>query len=288
MSAKSIIIASGGFEANIDWLRKVWGESADRFIIRGSKYNKGYPLKSLLENGAKLVGSPRGAHMIAVDERSPKYDGGIVTRVDAIPIGIVVNKNGRRFYDEGQDIWPKRYAIWGHLIAEQQDQIAFCIVDSKMLKYFIPPMFDPFKFGSIEEIANKFNINRENLINTIKEFNNNISRDCQFDLSALDHCSTKNIDPPKSNWATELKGPPFYVYPLRPGITFTYMGIKINKDTRIVTNDGNYFENAFGVGELVSGNILRSGYLGGFGIAIGSTLGRIAGNEASKYVGKFD
>ena len=112
ISAKAIVVAAGGFEANIPWLKEYWGDAADNFIIRGTRHNQGRLLKELLKHGAKPVGDPRGCHAVALDARAPKFDGGIVTRLDSVPFGIVVNKDVRRFYDEGEDFWPKRYAIW--------------------------------------------------------------------------------------------------------------------------------------------------------------------------------
>ena len=112
-AAKTLVVASGGFEANIPWLKEYWGDAADNFIIRGTPHNQGGMLKELLRHGAKPEGDPRGCHAVALDARAPKFDGGIVTRLDSVPFGIVVNKKVKRFYDEGEDFWPKRYAIWG-------------------------------------------------------------------------------------------------------------------------------------------------------------------------------
>jgi tricarballylate dehydrogenase len=141
---RAVVIAAGGFEANLGWLKQFWGEAADNFIVRGSPYNDGSVLANLFAKGAKPIGDPKELHAIAVDARAPKYDGGIVTRLDSIPFGIVVNRLARRFYDEGEDIWPKRYASWGKLIAEQPGQIAYCIVDAKTIGCFLPPMYRPY------------------------------------------------------------------------------------------------------------------------------------------------
>ena len=122
--ARSVVVASGGFESNLEWLQEVWGDAARNFIVRGTPYNKGKVLKLLLGGGVEPVGDPKQCHAVAIDGRAPKFDGGIVTRLDCVPLGIVVNKDCGRFYDEGEDLWPKRYAIWGRLVAGQQDQIA--------------------------------------------------------------------------------------------------------------------------------------------------------------------
>ncbi len=114
-------------------------------------------LKESPKHGAKPKGDPRGCHAVALDARAPKFDGGIVTRLDSVPFGIVVNKEVKRFYDEGEDFWPKRYAIWGRLIAEQQGQIAYSIIDSKGLPQFTP-VFPPVEAASIAELATSLQI----------------------------------------------------------------------------------------------------------------------------------
>ena len=128
--ASALVAAAGGFEANIEWLKEYWGEAADNFLIRGTPYNRGSILKLLLDKGVQDIGDPTQCHAVAIDARAPKFDGGIITRHDSVVFGIVVNKHAQRFYDEGEDIWPKRYAIWGRLVAAQPDQIAYIIFDS--------------------------------------------------------------------------------------------------------------------------------------------------------------
>src|SRR5688572_18793514 len=116
IGGRALVVAAGGFESNIEWLREAWGSAADNFIIRGTPYNTGRILRLMLYAGAEPIGDPRQCHAIAVDARAPRFDGGIVTRLDSLPFGIVVNRHAERFYDEGEDAWPKRYAIWGRLI----------------------------------------------------------------------------------------------------------------------------------------------------------------------------
>ncbi len=107
----------------------------------------------LLDKGVQDVGDPTQCHAVAIDARAPKFDGGIITRLDCVVFGIVVNKHAQRFYDEGEDIWPKRYAIWGRLVAAQPDQIAYIIFDAKSLNWFMPSLFPPIGAGSIAELA---------------------------------------------------------------------------------------------------------------------------------------
>src|SRR5207344_876726 len=113
--AATLVAACGGFESNIEWLKQYWGPAADNFLIRGTPNNRGTVLKLLLDRGVQETGDPTQCHAVAIDARAPKYDGGIITRHDSVIFGIVVNQHAQRFYDEGEDIWPKRYAIWGRL-----------------------------------------------------------------------------------------------------------------------------------------------------------------------------
>jgi tricarballylate dehydrogenase len=281
LRAKTAVFAAGGFEANIEWLKEAWGEAAENFLIRGTPFNNGRVLKMLLESGAIPVGDPKQCHAVAIDGRAPKFDGGIITRLDCLPLGVVVNREGVRFYDEGEDLWPKRYAIWGRLVAEQPGQIAFSIIDSKVVGRFMPSVFPAVKATSIRELAVALGLPAETVETTIRRFNESV-RAGKFDHNLLDDCRTEGLTPAKSHWAQALDTPPFLGYPLRPGITFTYLGVKVSDSGNIVTQDGTPGRNIFAAGELMAGNILGKGYLAGFGMTIGTVFGRIAGRQAAR------
>jgi tricarballylate dehydrogenase len=284
LTAKTVVVASGGFEANMGWLRKYWGDAVDNFIVRGTQFNDGALLSDLLAQGAKERGNPHSFHAVACDARSPKYDGGITTRVDCIPFGIVVNREGLRFADEGKDFWPKRYATWGRLVAEQPGQVAYAIHDSSAVGRFIPSIYPPVSSTSIRALAGELGLDPEQLITTIERFNAAIQETSARDFSRLDGLGTHGVDPPKSNWAVPILVPPFFAYPLCPGITFTYLGVAIDSSARILKSDGSRFHNLFAAGEIMAGNILRTGYLAGFGMTIGTVFGRLAGREAARHV----
>ena len=196
----------------------------------------------------------------------------------------MVNKHGKRFYNEGEEFWPKRYAIWGRLVANEDDQIGYCIIDSKSINLFMPSVFPPTEANSIEEMAKKLGLDPDQLQKTVKEFNEAIVPGGTFNPDELDGCHTEGIEPVKTNWARPIDTPPFYGYSLAPGITFTYQGTKVDKQARVVMQDGTSSPNMFACGEIMSGNILGKGYMAGFGMTIGTVFGRIAGTEAAKYV----
>jgi tricarballylate dehydrogenase len=281
--ASAVILAAGGFESNLSWLKEIWGDAADNFIIRGTPYNTGTVLKQMLRCGAQPVGDPTQCHAIAVDARAPKFDGGIVTRLDSVPLGIVVNAHGARFYDEGEDFWPKRYAIWGRLIALQPDQIAYSIVDATVAGKFMPSVFPPLAAPSIRELAPLLNLSPDALEATVAAFNRGVRTGC-FNHAVLDDCRTEGLTPNKTHWAQPLATPPFWGYPLRPGITFTYLGVTVDERARVMMTSGQPAANVYAAGEIMAGNILGKGYVAGVGMTIGTVFGRIAGQEAAAHV----
>jgi tricarballylate dehydrogenase len=281
----AVVLATGGFEANIEWLKEAWGDAANNFIVRGTPYNTGKPLKLMLDAGAQSIGDPRGCHAIAVDARAPRFDGGIVTRLDCIPLGIVVNRQGLRFADEGEDVWPKRYASWGSLVAQQPEQTAFCLVDAKTSGLFMPSVFPPIVAESIRELAVRLGVSPDGLEATVAAFNRAV-RPGAFDHTALDDCRTAGLSPEKTHWAQRLDTPPFWGYPLRPGITFTYLGLKVDDTARVVMSSGVPARNIYAAGEIMAGNVLRQGYIAGIGMTIGTVFGRIAGKGAAQHAAR--
>jgi tricarballylate dehydrogenase len=236
-------------------------------------------LKLMLAGGAQPVGDATQFHAVAIDGRAPKFDGGIVTRLDCISLGIVVNKHAARFYDEGEDFWPKRYAIWGRLVAQQPDQIAYAIVDAKSAGLFMPSVFPPMSASTIADLARQFGLEPHTLEGTVAEFNRAVAVGT-FNHAVLDDCRTSGLNPDKTHWARKLDTPPFWGYPLRPGITFTYLGLKVDERARVLMSNGEPTSNVFAAGEIMAGNILGQGYVAGVGMTIGTVFGRIAGAEA--------
>src|SRR6478672_13338014 len=238
--ARTLVAAAGGFEANIEWLKEYWGPPAENFLIRGTPYNRGTVLKMLIERGVQEIGDPTQCHAVAIDARAPKFDGGIITRLDCV------------------------------------------VFDASSLKLFMPSCFPPIEAQSIGELAGKLELNADALEKTIATFNAAV-RPGTFDDKILDDCRTEGISPPKSHWARRIETPPFYAYPVRPGITFTYLGTGVNRDARMLMKDGKPAGNMFAAGEIMAGNVLGRGYAAGIGMTIGSVFGRIAGREAAQH-----
>ncbi len=287
LTAKTCVLAAGGFESNRDWLREAWGQNergewpAENFLIRGTRFNQGTLLKHLLDDhGADRIGDPTQAHMVAIDARAPLYDGGICTRIDCVSLGVVVNRDGLRFYDEGEDFWPKRYAIWGRLVAQQPGQIGYSIIDSKAVGRFMPPVFPGVVADSLSELAQKLGLPVDTFMQTLNDYNA-ACREGTFDHTTLDDCHTEGVTPAKTHWARRIDTGPFYAYAVRPGVTFTYLGLKTD-DTAAVRFNDTPSPNLFVAGEMMAGNVLGKGYTAGVGMSIGTAFGRIAGSNAAK------
>lgn len=285
IEARACVLAAGGFESNREWLREAWGQNtdgewpADNFAIRGTRFNRGVLLRFLMEAGADMVGDPSQSHCVAVDARAPLYDGGICTRIDCVSLGIVVNRDAQRFYDEGEDFWPKRYAIWGRLVAQQPGQVGYSIIDAKASGRFMPPVFQGAQADSLEGLARELGLDEAAFVRTVREYNA-ACRVGRFDHTVLDDCHTEGLVPAKTHWALPIDTPPFRGYALKPGITFTYLGLKVN-DRSAVHFAGVPSRNLFVAGEMMAGNVLGKGYTAGVGMTIGTAFGRIAGAHAA-------
>ena len=284
IAARSCVVASGGFESNREWLREAWGRNergewpADQFLIRGTRYNQGVLLRDLLAQGADAIGDATQAHMVAIDARAPLYDGGICTRVDCVSLGIMVNRDGQRFYDEGEDFWPKRYAIWGRLVALQPGQVGHSIIDAKAVGRFMPPVFRGERADTLEALAAQLKLPVQAFVETVRAYNA-ACRPGRFDHAVLDDCATEGLTPPKTHWARPIDTPPFFGYTLRPGVTFTYLGLRVDERARVHFG-GAPSPNLLAAGEVMAGNVLGQGYTAGVGMTIGTVFGRIAGAQA--------
>ena len=283
--ARSCVLAAGGFESNREWLREAWGRNergeypSDQFLIRGTRFNTGTLLRFMLDAGADSVGEPTQAHMVAIDARAPLYDGGICTRIDCVSLGVVVNRDAQRFYDEGEDFWPKRYAIWGRLVAQQPGQTAWSIIDAKAVGRFMPPVFPGTRAQTLSELAGALGLPEPALLHTLQAYNA-ACRPGSFDHTRLDDCRTEGLSPAKSHWALPIDKPPFTGYALRPGVTFTYLGL-CTDETAAVRFGGRASPNLYVAGEMMAGNVLGRGYTAGVGMSIGTAFGRIAGQRAA-------
>lgn len=289
----SVVLASGGFEANVEWRARYLGLGWDLAKVRGTRFNTGDGLRMALEAGAAAAGNWTGCHACAWDYNAPEFGNlavGDGYQKHSYPFGIMVNRHGKRFVDEGYDFRNYTYARYGREILAQPGQCAWQIFDSKVAHL----LRDEYKIRevtkaraeSLEELARKLDgVNVEQFLATVAEYNAAVQQDIPFDPNRRDGRCTAGIAPAKSNWANTLDTPPFEAYNVTCGITFTFGGLRIDKEAQVLDEAGRKMPGLFACGELVGG-LFYFNYPGGSGLTAGSVFGRIAGRSASETLGR--
>ncbi len=283
LKSRSVVLGSGGFEANTEMRTRYLGGRWDLVKVRGTRYNTGETLSMALGFGAQATGQWSGCHAVLLGADSPDVEAASEhLGRSSYPYGILIDMNGKRFADEGEDFFAYTYAKFGREILRLPWRTAFQIFDSK-----VRPLLRPeYNRGScvsaesIEALARKLpDLHGENFIATAKAFNEAV-QDTPFDPSRRDGKCTNGISPAKSNWAQRLDAPPFYAYPVTCGITFTFGGIKITDKAEVVDTEENIIKGLFAAGEITGGSFYHN-YPGGAGLMKGAVFGRIAGASAA-------
>lgn len=283
VKSKAVILACGGFEANAMWRAAYLGKGWDMVKVRGTKYNTGDGLRMALDIGAQPYGNWSGCHATLINDDPQPSDKENFDRSMShmsYNYGLLINLDGKRFVDEGEDMALRTYAKYGQHILAQPGHIAFEVFDSKceeLLDLFYAAR-NRILANSIEELAEKLGINQEALSETITQFNGS-TEGLPFNATIRDGLHTVGILPPKSNWAQKLV-PPFFAFPAICGITFTWGGLKITKNAQVVNTAGHVIRGLYTAGEMVGG-IYYNNYSGGTGQLTGAIFGRIAGANAA-------
>lgn len=287
VSAKAVVLAAGGFEANPDMRAEHLGEQWRHAYVRGCPTNTGDLLRLAIDAGAAPYGDWTSCHSTAWDAGANPAGGERVltnqlTR-QSYPIGIVVNREGRRFLDEGADYRNYTYAKYGREILRQPGGRAFQLFDAKTRPLLRSEEYDSTPItgaqaDSLAELAAELGIEAEGLARTVAEFNASIV-DVPFDPAVKDGRAAR-VEPPKSNWALALDSPPYYGYAVGCGITFTFGGLHVDESARVLDSSGVPIPGLFAAGEMVGG-LFSGNYPGGTGLTSGSVFGRIAGAHAA-------
>jgi tricarballylate dehydrogenase len=286
--ADSVILACGGFEANAAWRARHLGPGWDLAKVRGTKYNTGDGLEMAIEIGAQPAGHWSGCHSVGWERYASDFgDPSTIDDYerDNYPFSIMVNADGKRFVDEGADIRNYTYAKYGRIILQQPMQFAWQLFDSSVLHYLRPEYkskhVTKVKANSIEELVEKLDdVNKPELMKTIREFNAAVKRDVPFSPNVKDGRGTVGLELPKSNWAVPLENPPFEAYAVTCGITFTFGGVRITNDAQVVDTNHRPIPGLYAAGEMVGG-LFYFNYPGATGLMSGAVFGRIAGRNAA-------
>ena len=293
IKADSIILASGGFEANKELRKTYLGDEWSKAKVRGTPHNTGDGLQMALEIGAMKNGLYDGCHATPMDLYMKDYGG-----LDLEPkerknyrkicyfLGIMINSKGKRFLDEGKNFRNYTYAQYGRKVLEQPGHFAWQIFDSKVFDL----LYEEYSFHdahfvegkSLDELVAKLDgVDKIEAKKTIDDYNNSVNENILFDPTILDGKSTKNLSLKKSNWAQKIDKGPYKAYPVTGGITFTYGGLKVNENGAVLNKEQNPIKGLFACGELVGG-VFFNGYPGGSGLTSGAVFGRMAGYGAVK------
>lgn len=288
--AKAVVLACGGFEANKKKRVKYMGKEWEKAIVRGSEYNTGDGLDMAIEVGAQPHGDWAACHAHTTDYAAPKVGDytkpGDIYKKSSYPLGLIVNIKGKRFVDEGADFRNYTYAKYGKEILRQPGQKAFQLFDQQVRsllreEYNLEEATE-IKANTIEELAEKMNVNKDSLKETIEQYNNAV-QEGEFNPAIKDGKGTVGITPPKSNWALRFEKPPFYAYPVTCGITFTFGGIRADENGRVLDKNDSPIPGLFAAGEMIGG-LFYHNYPGGSGLMSGAVFGKLSGHAAANYV----
>jgi tricarballylate dehydrogenase len=288
VSTRSVVLACGGFEANPEMRVRYLGAGWDLAKVRGTAANTGDGINMALSIGALPFGNYSGCHAVAWDAGAPPFGDrriGDLFQKHSYPLGLIVNRDGDRFVDEGADIRNFTYARYGKEILNQPGRIAFQIFDAQVMgrlrdEYRIKEMMSA-TADNIGALAEQIGIDTTGLSRTVARYNNAVT-DGDYDPARLDGKGTTGIFPPKSNWALRLDQPPFTAYAVACGLTFTFGGLKIDPEARVIHSLGRPISGLFAAGELVGG-LFYENYAGGSGLMAGSVFGRSAGHGAAAH-----
>ena len=290
VSARAVVLACGGFEANAEARARYLGPGWDLAKVRGTRFNTGDGIRMALEIGAMPYGNWSGCHAVGWDRNAPEF--GDLTVGDGFqkhsyPFGIMVNARGRRFVDEGADFRNYTYAKYGRAILEQPGQFAWQVFDRKAA----PLLRDEYRIkgvtkanaDSLEELAGKLeDVDPAGFLEEVRAYNAAVMLERPFNPNVKDGRSTRGLAVDKSNWANTIDTPPFEAYAVTCGITFTFGGLRIDGSARVINTDGLPISGLYAAGELVGG-IFYFNYPGGTGLMSGSVFGRIAGAAAGRF-----
>jgi tricarballylate dehydrogenase len=289
VEAHSVVLASGGFEANAEWRTRYLGPGWDLAKVRGTRFNTGDGIRMALDIGATPYGNWSGCHAVGWDRNAPEFGDlsvGDGFQKHSYPFGIIVNGRGRRFVDEGADFRNYTYAKYGRAVLEQPGQFAWQIFDRKVAhllrdEYRIKRV-SKVSAATLEELAGKLeDVDANGFLEEVGTYNAAVRTDVPFNPNVKDGRSTRGLAINKSNWANTIDTPPFEGYAITCGITFTFGGLRIDSNGAVINIDGAPIRGLYAAGELVGG-LFYFNYPGGTGLMSGSVFGRIAGTSAAR------
>lgn len=288
IDSRSVILACGGFEANPEMRRRYLGEGWDLVKVRGTRYNTGDGLNMAFAVGAQPCGHWGGCHASIISEDSPMVEAEAVGPIRySFLFSVIVNAEGQRFVDEGENFIVYTYAKMGRQVARQPGGVAYQIFDAKVAHRLRPEYENAIRAESntLEGLADELGIDPVAFTATIEEYNRSIAAEIPFDPARRDGRRTRGLKPDKTNWAQAIDTPPYLAYACVGGITFSYGGLSVTDRTEVLDTRELPIPGLYAIGEM-SGGIFFHNYPSGTGLVKGAITGRIAGREAAARAGK--
>ena len=286
LKARAVILGSGGFETNPAWRTHFLGQEWGHAKVRGSNFNYGDGLRMAIEAGAMPWGHWGGCHATPIVTDAPDYGRRDLTDKTnrlSYPYGVMINVEGKRWIDEAEDFQSFTYAKYGGLILKQPKGMVYQIFDAKTM-HLLEPRYsssEPFRSDTLEGLVKQLKLDQAQAMQTLKEYNAACGHGGPFNAAVLDGLHTEGIEPQKTNWAQKLDTPPYVSWPVTGGITFTFGGLKIDKDARVISTGWKPIPGLYTCGEMVGG-LFHYNYALGTGLMSGAVFGRIAGRSAAK------
>jgi tricarballylate dehydrogenase len=283
LSARAVVLGCGGFESNPEWRARYLGRPWDHAKVRGTRYNTGDGLRMATAIGALPHGQWTGCHSTPIDADAPPYgDRKLTDKTNRLsyPYGVLVNRHGRRFFDEGEDFQFYTYAKLGGIILGEAGGVAYQIFDAKVT-HLLEGRYKtghPLVADSLEKLVEQLPLDRGACMVTLEAYNK-AATDGTFDPTARDGLAAA-LPLPKSNWAQRLDTPPFVAYPVTGGITFTFGGVRVNDRAQVMSTSWTPIPGLYACGEMVGG-LFHTNYPGGTGLMSGAVFGRLAGSHAA-------
>ena len=290
LTARAVVLACGGFEANREWRTRYLGPGWDMAKVRGTRYNTGDGIRMALDIGAQAYGQWSGCHSVSWERYAPDFgdlERPVTLSRNGYPFSIMVNAAGRRFVDEGADFRNYTYAKYGRAVLEQPGSYAWHVFDAQV-EHLLHEEYrskgaTKVQAATLEElVARMEDVNAPQFLETVRAFNAAVKREIPFNPNVKDGKRTTGLAIDKSNWANPLEKPPFSAYAVTCGITFTFGGLKIDTGARVLDIADAPLAGLYAAGELVGG-LFYYNYPGSSGLMAGSVFGRIAGREAARY-----
>jgi tricarballylate dehydrogenase len=283
--ARAVVLGCGGFEANAAWRAQYLGRPWDQAKVRGTPYNQGDGLRMALEIGALPWGQWTGCHATPINAEAPAFgDRKLTDKTNRLSYlyGVMLNRRGLRFVDEGEDQALFTYAKFGGAILNQPGGSAWQIFDAKIISLLEPryATSDPIVADRLDDLISKLDLDQPAALATLAEFNAAAGHG-DFNPGERDGMTTRGLALPKSNWAQKLDTPPFRAYPVTGGITFSFGGVKINDRAQVIATNWEPIAGLFACGEMIGG-LFHDNYPGGSGLMSGAVFGRIAGASAAR------